>query len=219
MKIDNNIDKTLDFGDNKKDLDLKNDKFIQSIKESLKSIKTVKNLFTFENIKNISLDEIDTMFKNEEEKLLAKNLKLASMFSNDENLAKVMYDTVLEKPLDLAYYFLKDRYEDKANFLNARGSNTSLADLLHQSLGDKLSNKNTTDVIPKEQLNLILERVYSFDFISAFSSTSKDQYGRYKDKDDDYAFLYNNYALEYQEIEKKYKKLDEYNKQMIEKYK
>ncbi len=169
MKIENTSNTSLKSAIHTKDLESKNDKFIQSIKESLKSIKNVKNLFAFENIKNISLSEIDTIFKNEEEKLLAKNLKLASMFSNDENLAKVMYDTVLEKPLDLAYYFLKDRYEDKANFLSSRGSNTSLVDLLHQSLENKLSNKNSTDVIPKEQLNLILEKVYSSFYYTFFN--------------------------------------------------
>lgn len=213
-----NINKTL--LENKQES--KNDKinkkdFLNEIKKSLNDIDKLKSLLTIKNLKDISLEDIENMLNGDKEKLFAKNLKLSTMFSKDEILTKVMYETVLNKPLDLSYYFLKDRYEDKFNFLNYK--NESLASFLHESMTYKLSNKsNTTDVIEKDKLDSILEKVYSFDFLSAFSNTSKNQYDRYKDKNSEYAFLYNNYHLEYQELMHKYKDLDNYNKQMLKKF-
>ena len=94
----------------------------------------------------------------------------------------------------------------------------SLGDLLHSSISDKLDNedKKVTDVISQDRLNEILTSVNSFNFISALSRTTKDQYGRYKDDDEEnnYSFLYNDYALKYQELVYKYKEIDIYSRKI-----
>ena len=180
--------------------------------------------FTYENIKGISLEEIEEVFTSEEDKSKATNLRLATLFTEDSHLGQALFDTVLGKPFSLGYSYLYDTYEDKNSFLSSfSNTNNSLADLLHSTVSRKISNStegNASDKIPQEYLDEILLEVNSFNFVSALSSTSKDQYGRYKDDDDDdYAFLYNDYNLKYQELMYKYEDSKNYEKNLLSQYK
>lgn len=173
---------------------------------------------TFDNIKGISLEEIDTLFKDEDSKNMAENLRLATLFTEDDTLGQALFNTVLGQPFELGYSYLFDRYEDKNSFFN---TTSSLSDLLHSSISDKLDNgdKKGSDVISQDRLDEILTSVNSFNFVSALSTTSKDQYGRYKDdEDNDYSFLYNDYSLKYQELMYKYEEIDNYNKSIIKQF-
>ena len=99
------------------------------------------------------------------------------------------------QPFNVGFSYLSNSYEDKNMFLS---SNTnSLADLLHESITQRVNNpnSNSTDVISQDRLDEILTKVNSFNFISALSNTSKKGYDKYKDKKDDYSFLYNDYNL------------------------
>jgi len=176
------------------------------------------NSLTFTNIKGISLDEIDKLFEDEESKNMAKNLRLATLFTEDDTLGQALFNTVLGEPFELGYSYLYDRYEDKNSFFN---TDSTLSELLHNSISNKLDigNKKVTDVISQDRLDEILTTVNSFDFISALSTTSKDQYGRYEDdEDNDYSFLYNDYSLKYQELIYKYEEIDNYNKSIIKQF-
>ena len=180
------------------------------------TIKT--NSLSYENIKGISLEEIDTLFKNEDDKNMAKNLRLATLFSSDDYLSKALFNTVLGQPFNVGFSYLSNSYEDKNMFLS---SNTnSLADLLHESITQRVNNpnSNSTDVISQDRLDEILTKVNSFNFISALSNTSKKGYDKYKDKKDDYSFLYNDYNLKYQELVYKYKELENINKTLIKQF-
>ena len=173
---------------------------------------------TFDNIKGITLEEIDTLFKDEDSKNMAENLRLATLFTEDDTLGQALFNTVLGQPFELGYSYLFDRYEDKNSFFN---TTSSLSDLLHSSISDKLDNgdKKGSDVISQDRLDEILTSVNSFNFVSALSTTSKDQYGRYKDdEDNDYSFLYNDYSLKYQELMYKYEEIDNYNKSIIKQF-
>ncbi|MBU3014913.1 hypothetical protein KO488_09115 [Poseidonibacter lekithochrous] len=175
---------------------------------------------TYENIKGITLEEINTIFKDEESKQMAKNLRLATLFTQDDTLGQALFNTVLGEPFDLGYSYLYDRYEDKNSFLNTSSTN-SLADLLHSTISNKINNDNkkTTDVISQDRLDEILTSVNSFSFVDALSTTTKDEYGRYKDKeDDDYSFLYNDYALQYEQLKFKYEELTNINKNLIKQF-
>ena len=180
------------------------------------TIKT--NSLSYENIKGISLEEIDTLFVNEDDKSMAKNLRLATLFSSDDYLSKALFNTVLGQPFNVGFSYLSNSYEDKNMFLS---SNTnSLADLLHESITQRVNNpnSNSTDVISQDRLDEILTKVNSFNFISALSNTSKKGYDKYKDKKDDYSFLYNDYNLKYQELVYKYKELENINKTLIKQF-
>ena len=180
------------------------------------TIKT--NSLSYENIKGISLEEIDTLFVNEDDKNMAKNLRLATLFSSDDYLSKALFNTVLGQPFNVGFSYLSNSYEDKNMFLS---SNTnSLADLLHESITQIVNNpnSNSTDVISQDRLDEILTKVNSFNFISALSNTSKKGYDKYKDKKDDYSFLYNDYNLKYQELVYKYKELENINKTLIKQF-
>ena len=180
------------------------------------TIKT--NSLSYENIKGISLEEIDTLFVNEDDKNMAKNLRLATLFSSDDYLSKALFNTVLGQPFNVGFSYLSNSYEDKNMFLS---SNTnSLADLLHESITQRVNNpnSNSTDVISQDRLDEILTKVNSFNFISALSNTSKKGYDKYKDKKDDYSFLYNDYNLKYQELVYKYKELEDINKTLIKQF-
>lgn len=180
------------------------------------TIKT--NSLSYENIKGITLEEIDTLFTNEDDKNMAKNLRLATLFLSDDYLSKALFNTVLGQPFNIGFSYLSSSYEDKNMFLSS--SKNSLADLLHESITQKVNNPNTnsTDVISQDKLDEILTKVNSFNFISALSNTSKKGYDKYKDKKDDYSFLYNDYNLKYQELVYKYKELENINKTLIKQF-
>lgn len=174
---------------------------------------------SYENIKGITLDEIETLFKNEDDKNMAKNLRIATLFSSDEYLSKALFNTVLGQPFNLGFSYLSDRYNDKSIFLASKDSN-NLFDLLHDSINSKISNPNfkSTDVISQDKLDEILTKVNSFNFVSALSNSSKKGYDKYKDEKNDYSFLYNDYNLKYQELVYKYKELENINKTLIKQY-
>ena len=194
--------------------------FLNTLRTSSQNEATVirDDSLTYSNIKGISLEEIDSLFEDEESKNMAKNLRISTLFTQDEILGQALFNTVLGQPFNLGYSYLFDRYEDKNNFLN---SDSSLSDLLHNSISNKLDNgnKKATDVISQDRLDEILTTVNSFNFISALSTTSKDQYGRYKDdEDNDYSFLYNDYSLKYQELIYKYEEIQAHNRNIIKQF-
>ena len=184
---------------------------------STTSVKT--DSLSYENIKGITLEEIETLFKNEDDKNMAKNLRIATLFSNDEYLSKALFNTVLGQPFNLGYSYLSDRYNDKSMFLASKNSD-NLFDLLHESISSKINNSNSksTDVISQDKLDEILTKVNSFNFISALSNSSKRGYDKYKDEKNDYSFLYNDYNLKYQELVYKYQELEDINKTLIKQY-
>ena len=176
------------------------------------------DVLTYENIKGITLEEIDTLFKNEDNKNMAKNLRLATLFSNDDYLSKALFNTVLGQAFNLGFSYLADRYEDKNMFLSLK--NNSLSDLLFSSFTNKINNPNSksTDVISQDRLDEILTAVNSFNFISSLSNTSKKGYDKYKDEKNDYSFLYNDYNLKYQELLYKYQEFENINKNIIKQF-
>lgn len=197
-----------------------NDKaFVDSLIDTKLDEQTSKTTdFTYENIKGISLEEIETLFTNDDDKQMAKNLRLATMFTDDNYLGQALFNTVMGQPFSLGYSYLSDTYNDKHSYLQSlNNNNNSLSDLLHDFISNKKT--NTNDVIPQEYLDEILVEVNSFNFLSALSSTSKDQYGRYKDEEDnDYSFLYNDYYSKYQELLYKYDDLKSYDKNLINQF-
>lgn len=206
----------------KDNISTKNKEFLKEVKTFIdKDFKTDKtNSLTFENIKNISLEEIEYLFTNEEDKQIAKNLRLATLFTNDENLSKAMFNTVLGKPFNLGYNFLSTKYEDKHNYFSSQNSNNSLSDLLHKSANYKINNENmkTTDQIPQEQLDEILLEINSFSFLDTLSSSYKNQYDTYKDENSDYSFLYNDYYLQYEQLKQEYKNMQNQNANLINQF-
>ena len=182
-------------------------------KESTATPKT--NALTFENIKGITLEEIDTLFKDED-KSMAKNLRIATLFSNDDYLSKSLFNTVLGQPFNLGFSYLSDRYEDKNVFLNS--STNDFSDLFHSSIISRNTDLKSTDTISQDRLDEILTKVNSFNFLSVLTSTTKDKYGKYKDEDNEYSFLYNNYNLQYEELKYKYEELDNINKNIIKQF-
>ena len=190
---------------------------INNVNASTLSVKT--DSLSYENIKGITLEEIDTLFKNEDDKNIAKNLRIATLFSNDEYLSKALFNTVLGQPFNLGLSYLSDRYNDKSMFLASKNSN-NLFDLLQESMNSKINNSNakSTDVISQDKLDEILTKVNSFNFISALSNSSKRGFDKYKDEKNDYSFLYNDYNLKYQELVYKYKELENINKTLIKQF-
>ena len=184
---------------------------------STTSVKT--DSLSYENIKGITLEEIETLFKNEDDKNMAKNLRIATLFSNDDYLSKALFNTVLGQPFNLGFSYLSDRYDDKSMFLSSKNSN-NLFDLLQESMSSKINNSNakSTDVISQDKLDEILTKVNSFNFISALSNSSKKGSDKYKDEKNDYSFLYNDYNLKYQELVYKYKELENINKTLIKQF-
>ena len=192
--------------------------FISNLTTNKQGDNTSKtDALTFDNIKGITLEEIDTLFKDED-KAMAKNLRIATLFSNDDYLSKALFDTVLRQPFNLGFSYLSDRYEDKNVFLNS--SSNDFSDLFHSSVVSRNTDTklNSTDVISQDRLDEILTKVNSFNFLSVLTSTSKDKYDKYKDEDNEYSFLYNDFSLKYEELKYKYEELDNINKNIIKQF-
>lgn len=202
-----------DFDVKSTEIKKKNDEFLNTIN----SIKNTTNIsLTYEDIKTLSIEEIEEKYTDEDEKILAKNLKMATFFSKDEILSKTLFNFILKKPISSGYDYLSSKFSDKNNYLKAKFDNTSLFDLLHMSLSYSINgNKNN---ISKNDLDDILLKVNSFDFLDSLSSNYKKGYDKYKEKNNKYSFLYDNYSKEYDEIIKNYKELEEINKSIIKQF-
>ncbi|MCG3693049.1 hypothetical protein [Aliarcobacter butzleri] len=196
------------------------DKFLNTLVDVNNENKSSKTAdLSYENIKGITLEEIEKLFQNEDDKNMAKNLRLATLFSKDENLSKALFNVILDQPFTVGFEYLTDRYSDKNSYFKSKYGNSSLFNLLHQSITNKVNqNISNTDVISQDMLDNILLEINSFDFISSFSKTSKDGYNKYKNKDDRYSFLYEDYSLKYEELLTKYKELDNYNTNLIKQF-
>ncbi len=199
------------------------DPFINSLIDTkIDGSKSRTASFTYENIKGISFEEIETLFLTIEDKEKAKNLRLATMFTEDDHLGQALFNTVLGLNFSMQNSYLYETYEDKHNFLNSiSNKNRSLSELLHSSVSKRYELSKigkVTDVIPQEYLNEILLEVNSFNFLSAISNSSRDLYGRYKNKDDDYSFLYNDYSLKYQELIYKYEDSKSFERGLLNQY-
>ncbi len=181
--------------------EIKNEPFINTLVQT--SSEFDYDDISYENILSLSLEEIETL-EDEDKKSLLKNLKLATMFSQDKNLSKAMYDSVLGKPFDLGYNYLYDMYEDKNLFFSSY-KKPSFSSLLTDIVSKRFDNseKKITDKISQTKLNEILSVANSFSFLDTFSSGYKDGYDKYKDEEQ-YGFLYNDYYLKYQELIYKY---------------
>ena len=179
------------------------------------SLKT--NQLTFENINGISIEEIEKLFTLEEEKNLAKNLRLATLFTNDLYLGKALFNTVLGEPFNVANNYLFNIYEDKNIFFKSKDN--SLADLLHQSVINRSDEKSKSyEKVSQIKIDQILTTVNSFSFLDALSKGYKNQYDKYKD-DNQYSFLYNDYYMKYQELIYKYEDLKDSDKNIINQFK
>ena len=190
--------------------------FISNLTTNKQGDNTSKtDALTFDNIKGITLEEIDTLFKDED-KAMAKNLRIATLFSNDDYLSKSLFNTVLGQPFNLGFSYLSDRYEDKNVFLNS--SSNDFSDLFHSSVVSRNTDLKSTDTISQDRLDEILTKVNSFNFLSVLTSTSKDKYDKYKDEDNEYSFLYNDFSLKYEELKYKYEELDNINKNIIKQF-
>ena len=155
---------------------------------------------TYNNIKGITQEEIDHLFKDEASKKMANNLRLATTFTQDDNLSNALFNTVAGKPFDTGYQFLADRYKDKSSFLSP---NNSLSDLLERTIQNKASgDKKLTDQVSDAQLNEILTAVNSFNFMSVLTKSTRELNDQHKD--DEYSFLYNDYALQYEQLMQQY---------------
>ncbi|AXH14927.1 hypothetical protein CP985_11485 [Malaciobacter mytili LMG 24559] len=169
---------------------------------------------SFKNINNMAFSEISTLFKNNEESQKIYNLKLATMFSNNINLSKALYDTVLEKPFNSGYEYMFRKYEDKSIFLNS--NKNSLSKLFEESVLYNSSSLNTAQKIPQQKLDEILSVVNSFNFITALSGSYKDLYN--KNKDNKYAIFYKNYNLEYLELMQKFQRYEQETKILLNQF-
>ena len=204
--VNNNLEKNID------------NIFSNSVENILNKNKKRDNSLTFSNINGITLKEIDELFEDEDKKNLAKNLRLATLFTNDGKLANILFDTVLGKPFDSSFEYLSNRYSDKNNYLKSKNNfgSSSLFDMHHKSMEYRLNSSNKSD-IKKEDLDDILLEINSFDFISALSSSSKKGSQKYKNEEK-YSFLYKNYELEYKNIMEKYQDLDKKNLDIIKQF-
>jgi hypothetical protein len=108
-------------------------------------------------------------------------------------------------------------YDDKHNYFKSINSSTKLSDLLYETIVNKTSNQRLkpTEVISQEKLDEILLSVQSFDFLDTLSNSYKNSYEKYKDDEEDYSFLYNDFNLQYEQLIEKYKEINNQNLRFV----
>ena len=112
----------------------------------------------------------------------------------------------------------KEKSDDFLSILKKSSNQKSnLFELLQTSIKNKVENvtndNKSTNIVSKEDLDEILLKINSFNFVSALSSNTKKTYDKYDkyDKKSDYSFLYNDFNLKYQELVYKHKELANIN--------
>ena len=112
-----------------------------------------------------------------------------------------------------------------SNSKNPANKKSDMFELLSATVKNKVDNitnkTNSTDVISKEDLDEMLLKINSFNFVSALSSNAKkpyDKYDKYDKNKTDYSFLYNDFNLQYQELVYKHKQLENITKDINKKY-
>lgn len=180
--------------------------FKDIIMQNLNSSGTKDDSLSYSNIKGISLDQIEELFLKEEDKSMAKNLRLATLFTNDDILAQALFNTIKGQNFEISSSFLYDRYEDKHSFLS---TNVDFEDLLHASIIYKkdTDNKKVTDQVSDDRLNEILTSIKSFNFLDTLIGTTKEK----RDEKNEYSFLYNDYHMAYEELKYKYEDIKSEN--------
>ena len=103
-----------------------------------------------------------------------------------------------------------------SNSKNPANKKSDMFELLSATVKNKVDNitnkTNSTDVISKEDLDEMLLKINSFNFVSALSSNAKKPYDKYDKNKTDYSFLYNDFNLQYQELVYKHKQLENITK-------
>lgn len=201
------------FENSKNEIKKSNNDFLNTI-NSIKSSTDIE--LSYEEVKKLSLEDIEKNYEDGDKKTLLKTLKMATMFSKDEILTKTLFNTVSNMPIENSYDYLSSKFSDKSNYLKAKSENISLFDLLHKSLSFSVNgNKNS---ISKEDLDDILLQVNSFNFLESLSSNYKTGSNKYKKDNNRYTFLYNDYARDYEDIIKKYKDYESLDKSIIKQF-
>ena len=186
------------FENSKNEIKKSNNDFLNTI-NSIKNSTDIE--LSYEEVKKLSLEDIEKNYEDGDKKTLLKTLKMATMFSKDEILTKTLFNTVSNMPIENSYDYLSSKFSDKSNYLKAKSENISLFDLLHKSLSFSVNgNKNN---ISKEDLDDILLQVNSFNFLESLSNNYKKGSDKYKKDNDRYTFLYKDYAKDYEDIIKK----------------
>ena len=201
------------FENSKNEIKKSNNDFLNTI-NSIKNSTDIE--LSYEEVKKLSLEDIEKNYEDGDKKTLLKTLKMATMFSKDEILTKTLFNTVSNMPIENSYDYLSSKFSDKSNYLKAKSENISLFDLLHKSLSFSVNgNKNS---ISKEDLDDILLQVNSFNFLESLSSNYKTGSNKYKKDNNRYTFLYNDYAKDYEDIIKKYKDYESLDKSIIKQF-
>ena len=201
------------FENSKNEIKKSNNDFLNTI-NSIKNSTDIE--LSYEEVKKLSLEDIEKNYEDGDKKTLLKTLKMATMFSKDEILTKTLFNTVSNMPIENSYDYLSSKFSDKSNYLKAKSENISLFDLLHKSLSFSVNgNKNN---ISKEDLDDILLQVNSFNFLESLSNNYKKGSDKYKKDNDRYTFLYNDYAKDYEDIIKKYKDYESLDKSIIKQF-
>ncbi|RXK00524.1 hypothetical protein CRU98_05025 [Arcobacter sp. CECT 8986] len=202
MKIESN-------NNYKENLIAQNDvKSQESFKSALFDDYETKNSdFSYENIVNTPLNKISSLYENSEDIKKAKNLKIATMFSDNEILSKALYDKVYEMNSINQNNYLFNIIQDKIVFFSS--DNTTIEDLLQKSVKERLASTSTNSLeqVPYEYINIVLTYANSISFINSMTSSYKSLSSRY-DKDDKYSVFYNNHYLEYNFLIARFKEYD-----------
>ncbi len=187
--------------------------FKQEVIERSK-LKSKEYEVNFNNISKLPINNISTLFKNNEESQKIYNLKLATMFSSNINLSKALYDIVLEKPFSSGFEYLFKKYEDKSIFLNS--NKNSLSKLLEESVIYNSSFLTKAQKVPQQKIDEILSVASSFNFITALNGSYKELYN--KNTNNKYAIFYKNYNLEYLELMQKFQKYEQNSKILLNQF-
>ena len=108
------------FENSKNEIKKSNNDFLNTI-NSIKNSTDIE--LSYEEVKKLSLEDIEKNYEDGDKKTLLKTLKMATMFSKDEILTKTLFNTVSNMPIENSYDYLSSKFSDKSNYLKAKSEN------------------------------------------------------------------------------------------------
>jgi len=201
---------------NKKSEDTQTVSFKESILNNHEQNSHNKESLTFENINNISVNEMEENYQDKQQVELFKILKLATLFSGNVNMNKAMFNSVLDQDgLEKSQEYMYSMMSNRNSYLSNSNDNGAWlrSSLISELEGDA---KREQIQLEKEFLNTMLQFdvAQHMNDMMDFSKSGRDR----NKNNNDLSLMYNNTYLKYQNLFNEFEKIENNSAGLLNQY-
>lgn len=195
----------------------KSDDFISKLIQEKSSNTRSDDPLNFENIKSLTLDEIRTKIAPQLQDE-AKNLKLATLFSNDPIMQMTLFNTVNSGTYESNTSLLSNMFTHRNIFLNNQNDSMQMGAMLRKSILEQIDDpdiKAQQEKLEKE-FNYTMMQFEMSEYFNSMLDFGRDE--KEKNKDSQYGFLFNNFYEQYAMLESNYSDIKNMSDMMVAQY-